>query len=46
VRVINLCGERFAIAGVNLASYDPSFDTAGTIAKAGARFVKAALSFC
>jgi len=46
VRIINICGERFKIAAVELASYDPSFDTAGTIAKAGARFVKAALSFC
>lgn len=44
--IINICGERFRIAAVELASYDPSFDPAGTIAKAGARFVRAAVSFC
>ncbi len=43
VRIINRCRERFRIAALGLASYDPSFDTSGAIAKAGAQFVKAAL---
>ena len=46
VRVINICGERFEIAAIALASYDPSGDPAGAIAKAGALFVRTALTFC
>lgn len=40
VRVIDLAARRFAIAGLVLASYDPSCDPEGKIAEIGARIVR------
>lgn len=42
VGVIDAARERFTIAGLVLASYDPSCDPGGTIAAIGARIVHAA----
>jgi arginase len=40
LRVIDLAAQRFAVAGLVLASYDPSCDPEGAIAEIGARIVR------
>ncbi|HYC60930.1 MAG TPA: arginase family protein [Thermoanaerobaculia bacterium] len=40
IRAIRICSERFPIAALELASFDPAYDTDGRIAAAAARIVE------
>lgn len=42
LRIIGMCGDRFEIAAIDIASYDPACDGGGTIAAAAVSFVNAA----